>query len=270
MGGPVILVGGWEHRDGWEPIGRHLMEQVGCVRTRVTLVPLASSRAKQPAEVGRGSQCWNALGADVEVADRRGPGGLERALDALEAPDIVILTGGVPGRLHAALAATPMWERIVDLWHDGTTVVGSSAGAMELCEWRLGVRLPPLVAGLGLIAGGVVVPHFDRYRFRQLADSVVRTLGGLPIVGIDERTALVYRDGACLVVGQGAVTLVRTGRVVRHLPGGEFVVTSLRHGPAQPAPGTPPARYPGLSTVPRSAMDLGVGPSFPPRSVPAS
>jgi cyanophycinase len=221
VSGLLVLVGGCEHRNGWEPIGRNLVDRLGMSRPRVALVPMASSRRKQPHEVDRAHRYWSSLGADFGVADHRRSE--QESADALAEADIVVISGGVPARLHAALAGSWIRDRIVDLWRRGSTIVGSSAGAMELCEWRLaGPR--PLVRGLGLLGGCAAAPHFDRYGMYRWAPPLVRVLGDVVLVGLDEKTALVGRGDRFEVVGEGAVTILgRTGHRA-HPPGSELAL----------------------------------------------
>jgi cyanophycinase len=225
--GLVALVGGCEHRPGWELIGRDLVDRTGAGRPRVALVPMASSLRKQPLEVERAQAYWSGLGAAFGVADHRQS---EReSMDALAEADIVVISGGVPARLHAALAGSWIGDRIVELWRRGSTIVGSSAGAMELCEWRLAAPGPrPLVPGLGLLGGCAAAPHFDRYGMRRWAGAVIRMLGDVVLLGVDERTALVGRPGRFEVVGEGAVTILRRAGRSSYVPGSEVPLHHLR------------------------------------------
>lgn len=213
--GPIALIGGREHRDVAEPIDRWLLDNVGHDRVRVTVVPAASGAHSLPPTAALARNYWTALGAQVSIAlpDRDS---WERSLAALEDPDIVVLTGGVPDRVIGSLAASPVWDRILDLWRSGVALSGSSAGSMSLFEWRL--RLTPphpfaLIPGLGPLSGYVSVPHFDRYvgarrGRRRLVERVVAGFGGLGLLGLDEGTGIVGWDGRYTVLGAGGVTIL--------------------------------------------------------------
>ena len=212
--GPVALLGGGEHRTGCELIDRWLLERSGRIDPRVVVVPAAASPAMLPAAAALARTWWQALGASVDVLD---PGALSgaAAVAALAAADLIVLTGGVPDRLVAALAAGPTWDVVVDRWRDGAVLSGSSAAAMALFTWRLGLRpLRPLriVPGLGPLEGHVVVPHFDRLVTRTRLDRWVarrqRRLDDLAVLGIDERTAVVVDGDAVRIHGIGAVTIL--------------------------------------------------------------
>jgi cyanophycinase-like exopeptidase len=214
--GPLALLGGCEHRDGCGVIDRWLMDRAGRSRVRVTVIPAASPAARLPATAALARNYWTELGADVTVAvPTTGP--LSPQVEsALAEPDIVVLTGGVPGRLVRTLGASPVWERVLELWRGGTALSGSSAGAIGLFTWRLALCAPrPLqvVPGLGPLRDYVCVPHFDRFvsSFPAMHPWVRRRergLRGLSILGLDEGTALVADGDRHEVVGRGSVTLV--------------------------------------------------------------
>ena len=212
--GPICLLGGGEHRAGCEPVDRWLMERTGRDRVRVTVIPAASTEAMLPATAALARNYWMGLGAEVTVAVPGGP--VSSQMAALVDPDIIVLTGGVPGRLVRTLGASPVWERALDLWHGGTAISGSSAGAMALFTWRFALRAPhPLrvVPALGPLRGLVCVPHFDRV-VRPLpvlhpwVRRAARGLRELSILGLDEATALIVDGDHCEVRGRGSVTVI--------------------------------------------------------------
>ena len=105
-------------------------------------------------------------------------------------------------------------------WHDGATVAGSSAGASVLCDPMVDPRGGAYTLGLGLIGQLALIPHADtwsedkRHRTLQLAPK------GLPVVAIDERTALIRSPAGTWQVG-GA------GHVHVYLDGQEQELTAL-------------------------------------------
>lgn len=212
--GPVVLLGGGEHRRPCVAIDRWILERVGRYGPRVAVIPAGSTAAGRPPTAALARSYWSALGAQVTLVMPSETCTTQQR-DALGAADAVVLTGGVPGRLITALGASPVWDMVLDRWRAGAVLSGSSAGAIALFAWRLALRVPnPLrvVPGLGPLDGHVCVPHFDRFVGRHPArrwvHAAARRLGNLGIVGIDEATALIV-DGPMLhVLGQGAVTFV--------------------------------------------------------------
>jgi cyanophycinase-like exopeptidase len=136
--------------------------------------------------------------------------------------DVIVLPGGVPNRLMAALSGSPILEAIVDRWKTGAGVTGSSAGAIDLFERRLNLYPPDpfrLIPGFGLLQGFVVAPHFDRLRVRRWFSPFLKRMGGLAVLGIDESTGLVGRDGVMQVLGTGTVTIATDDSIDVYLTG---------------------------------------------------
>ena len=85
---------------------------------------------------------------------------------------------------------------------------------MVLCDPLVDPRGGALTLGLGLIDQLAVIPHHDSWS----EDKAKRTLhiapSGLPIVGVDERTALIRDDqGAWSVAGVGTATVFVNGEI---------------------------------------------------------
>jgi cyanophycinase-like exopeptidase len=158
------------------------------------------------------------------------------ALELVQGADVIVLPGGVPNRLMAALAGSEILEAIIARWEAGAGVTGSSAGAISVFERRLNLYLPDpfrLISGLGLLQGYVVGPHFDRLRVRSWFGPFLKRMDGLGVLGLDESTGLVGRDGAMQVLGAGNVTLATSARI-EVWPAGVKLDMSLTSSRAQP------------------------------------
>lgn len=210
--GPVVLLGGWEHTPGCESIDEFVMETLGTASPRVAIMPVASTPRMLPVAISRADEYWKRLGGTVSVSlptnDDPRP-----ALDALNGAEIVVLTGGLADRIRPTLLQSGLWDRVLDLWRQGSAVVGSSRGLMELFEKRWTLRLPnpfQLTDGLGLLGGYVAVPHFDKYALKRWGPAKGQALDkqGLGLLGLDERTALIGGSGGFSVAGAGSVTVV--------------------------------------------------------------
>lgn len=207
--GPTALVGGWEHTPGCEPIDDFVMQLLGTKRPRVTIVPVTSTKKMLPVAIERAHGYWNRLGGRVAVSlpqvDNPQP-----ALELLTGSDIIVLTGGLADRLTTVLTQTGAWDRILELWRDGSALIASSRGLMEIFEWRWALRGPSpfkLRPGLGLYGGYIGAPHFDRYRMRRWSPRLAIQLASrdLSFLGVDERTDLVGGPTGFTVVGSGRV-----------------------------------------------------------------
>lgn len=223
MTGALALLGGSEHGPGCEAIDRALLTSTGSARPVIAVLPFASSLRTRARTVGRAVEWWTALGAVPLVA---APETGERSPLVAHA-DVVVLTGGVPDRLHARLFGTPLWRQVVARWYAGAAVSGSSSGAMLLGSARQSVRPPfRVVPGASLLPGVAVAPHHQQLGPRVVASWRTRTHPHLTILGLDDATALISLPGATgrrwQVLGAGALR-VRRGLHTRVYRGGDAV-----------------------------------------------
>jgi cyanophycinase len=247
--GPVALVGAGEFLPGMVEIDRELLASIGRARPRVVVLPTAS--APDGDEVFRrwadmGVAHFEALGAEVEpvlARDREG-GDDEAAIQAIGEADLVYLSGGKPQFLLDVLTDSRLGWALADAHDRGAIIAGCSAGAMVL-----GGRLPrarrrflpfPLrwSDGLGLAPGVAVLPHYDAWPEPMTALLALQAPSGVDVVGIDEHTALVGRDGAWQVHGPGRVTVWQGRRRVRYRRG-DVVRLSSKRNRAETDPGRP-------------------------------
>ncbi|MGI9194026.1 MAG: Type 1 glutamine amidotransferase-like domain-containing protein [Actinomycetota bacterium] len=216
-------MGGLEHRSGSEVIGERLIEQAGGQNPLVAIVPVASSPKKRPEAVEMARHYWGGLGASVEIVL---PGGAAaRAGQVLDQASIIMLTGGIPDRIHVALSGTALWQRILGRWRQGALLAGSSAGAIELFEWRLKLSAPrpfSLIRGLGPMKNFITVPHYNAYGIHRWATRIGRRFSNVGLLGLDEKTSLIGRAGAFAVFGQGAVTVIKDGTRLVYPAGSEL------------------------------------------------
>jgi cyanophycinase len=211
MPGTLALVGGAEWRPGCD-FDRDLLEISG---TREVLVLPTAAAYEHPGRVVEDAQRFEELGATV------------RPLDVLTRPDAVdpanaspiadagfiYLSGGSPMHLRSVLKDSPVWDAIVAAWQRGAVVAGSGSGGMVLCDPMVDPRGGAITLGLGLIEQMAVIPHHDTWS----EDKAKRTLRiapeGLPIAGIDARTALIRSaDGTWRCSGAGSVAVFVDGQ----------------------------------------------------------
>lgn len=222
--GPLALVGGDEFHPGNERQDEILRD--ACAGRPAYVV--ATAAQEYAAGAVESARAWfQGIGLEVRElrirskADADSPRVAEHAAGA----GLVYIAGGDPGFVVETLRSSRVWKAIAGAWRAGAALAGSSAGAMALCEWCLVQTSWPgeiderSVDALGLIPGTAILPHFD-----VLGDAwVTWAQEGLDdsakVVGIDERTAAVLRDGRWEVVGPGAVTVLHGGSRNRHVEG---------------------------------------------------
>jgi cyanophycinase-like exopeptidase len=238
--GPIGLQGGLEHYELTLPVDRRMLDEVGVFVPEIVILPMASFKSQAVAAGALARDHWIRLGAKARVVS---PGSVwdEKALELLEGADVIVLPGGVPNRLFGALTGTPILEMIVARWEAGAGITGSSAGAMALFSQRLNLCPPDpfrLIPGFGLLDRFVLAPHFDRLRIRQWFRPFLKRMGGHAVLGIDESTGLVGRDGVMRVLGKGSVTIA-SHRSIEVYPTGSFIAIDLGTIPSRPVSSMP-------------------------------
>ena len=197
-----------------------LLAATGRPRPRVVVLPTASfpdgdSTFTRWAEMG--VEHFSSLGAEVEpvlVRDRADADDAANA-QAIGEADLIYLSGGQPGYLLATLDGTRVGRALWDASRSGSILAGCSAGAMALADRQFEFRrrrLPwPLRwrRGLGIVSGLAVIPHYDAWPEALCALMALQAPRGSAILGIDEDTAVIGRDGTWQVHGRARVTMWR-------------------------------------------------------------
>jgi cyanophycinase len=238
--GRVGLVGSGEFTPATEGVDKDLLERVP---RRVVFLPTAaaqegSERVAYWVELGRAH--YARLGVEATplmVLDRQDADSAELAAQVAGA-GLIYLSGGDPTYLAATLVGSRVGAAIVDVWRAGRSVAGCSAGAIALMQSVPDIRRrrgEPL-AGLGLVQGMHVIPHFDK--IEQWMPGAVqwameRTPPGERLVGVDEDTALVGGPEEWRVIGRGSAWVLDTpGHPERYDDGARLVVSPT---PAPPS-----------------------------------
>jgi cyanophycinase len=238
MVAPVALVGAGEFQPQMVEVDRVLLAATGRSRPRVVVLPTAS--APDGDQVFRrwadeGVAHFTALGAEVEpVLVRTAADGEDDAvLQAIGEADLVYLSGGDPAHLARVLLGSPLGAAIEDASARGTVVAGCSAGAMAMAGRAMAPRrvlklpLPILwpmrwVDGLDLVPGATVIPHYDAFPETFSALVALQTPRHTVVLGIDEDTAAIGRNGTWQVHGMGRVTVWRGRHRERFRSGDAF------------------------------------------------
>jgi cyanophycinase-like exopeptidase len=233
MPGPIALVGSGEFLPAMAAIDAALLAATGRTRPRVAILPTASWPDGE--EVFRrwaamGVEHFAALGAEVEpvlVRDRFDADDDAHAAAIGEA-DLVYLSGGKPGHVTRALLGSAVGDAVVAAHPRGATIAGCSAGAMAIAGRHWDTRMRRMFwplrwrSGLGLVPRATVIPHYDAFPEAFAALIVLQAPHDQPILGIDEDTALVGRDGAWQVQGEGRVTVWQGRHRERYRAGEAF------------------------------------------------
>jgi cyanophycinase len=227
--GPLALVGGDELNPGNEDQDRVL---VAAARGGPAYVlATAAGRQRPDMAVAHAVRWFAGLGLDVEELPATKRSHVTSADNASRAREgrFFYLVGGDPGLVPKALAATPVWDAIVEAWRGGAALAGSSAGAMALGEWTLiRGRMPgddqrQYRPALGLVPGLAVLPHFETFGHRWVQSArAAAPRDDVVLLGIDERSAAVWNNGSWSAHGPGAVTVL-AGSEQRSFPSGSDI-----------------------------------------------
>ncbi|MGZ4151307.1 MAG: Type 1 glutamine amidotransferase-like domain-containing protein [Actinomycetota bacterium] len=215
--GPLALVGGDELKPGNEPQDRVLVAAADGGSAFV--IATAAARQRPEVAVANARRWFGALGLAVEElpATKRSHVTSLENVERARTGRFFYLVGGDPGIVPSLLAGSPLWAAVVRAWRNGAALGGSSAGAMALGEWTLvRARMPGdarrrYAPALGLVPRVAVLPHYDSFGHRWAESALAeRPRDDVVLVGPDERTAALWRDGAWSALGDGGVTVITT------------------------------------------------------------
>jgi cyanophycinase len=238
MPGLLALVGGDELKPGNEEQDRLMVAAAG--RGPAFVVPTAAARQGPDRAVTHATRWFGGLGLTLrELPVLRRTDAMKASLaEEASAGGFFYLVGGDPGLVVQVLRDSLVWRAMFGAWRGGAVLAGSSAGAMALCShtlvratWPNRFRRRPMEA-LGALPGTAVLPHYDTFGHRWV-DSARDAAPDLTLLGIDERSAAVWRDGRWTARGPGAITVGRDAKVSRFESGSE--VKGLRQ-PARMLP----------------------------------
>ena len=222
------MAGGNEFNPGNEDQDRVLAQAAGPGPAYV--VPTAAARQGPDRAVAHARDWFRQFGLELEdlpVLKRRDAMS-ESLAQRARAGGFFYLVGGDPGLVAQVLRGSRVWRAVFEAWRDGASLAGSSAGAMALCShtlvravWPNRFNRRPADA-LGLLAETAVLPHYDAFGSRWV-ESAQAAAHELTLLGVDERSAAVWRDGTWRAMGPGAVTVIK-GKRVRRFESAQLVV----------------------------------------------
>jgi cyanophycinase len=226
----LALVGAGEFLPVMAEVDRLLLHATGARRPRVVVLPTASHPDGDMVFrrwAAMGEAHFRALGAEVEAVlvrdstDAHDPAYAQAVGEA----DLIYLSGGNPGHLLRSLSGTPVWAAARAANRRGAVLAGCSAGAMVLAGRQLRIRGRAVLpfrweTALQEAPGLAVIPHYDRIPEPYAAILALGAPRSVTVLGLDEDTAMIGRDGTWQVHGIGRVTVWR-GRHRERLRAGD-------------------------------------------------
>ncbi len=218
--GYILLEGGSEFSGRMAEPDIRAIELAGGFESPIAIIPTAAAPDNNHHRAGQNGLRWfHNLGsrnaAVVPLIDH-GSARAYEVIEFLRQSRLIYLLGGFPGYLCETLVDSPSWKTILDVYHEGAIIAGSSAGAMVLCEKYFDPESGKIRDGLCLLPGTCLIPHHNQIG-KKWANRLAAQLPDTLLIGIDEQTGMIDdgRDGLWNIYGAGSVTLYHHGKQQR-------------------------------------------------------
>jgi cyanophycinase len=225
--GYVLLEGGAEFGGRMRDPDRRAIELAGGFEAPIRIIPTAAAPDNNHQRAGNNGVRWfRSLGAkdvlSLPLIDKvsANDNGVAKSLRNAK---LIYMLGGFTGYLGETLKESAAWEAVLEAYHAGAVVGGSSAGAMVMCEFYYEPNQGQAVEGLNLVSNAIVMPHYNTFG-KSWAARLLQ-IPQVTLIGIDEQTGTID-DGlrAWTVYGAGNVTLYRNRQVEIYPSGKSFSV----------------------------------------------
>jgi cyanophycinase len=217
--GTVIVIGGAEDKIRDRVILSRFAALAGGDDAIVTVISTASSLGHEAGE--RYREIFGQLGVSAVRplhAMTRAQANDETFARMLHDSTGIFLTGGNQLRLSSTIGGTRLAEAVLERFHHGAVVAGTSAGASAMSTHMIAFgasgatpkhRMAAIAAGLGVLPNVIVDQHFQqRNRLGRLLSLIAQNPSLLGL-GVDEDTAgVVGPDHVMEVIGRGSITIV--------------------------------------------------------------
>lgn len=208
--GSLVICGGGPMAEG---VLDHFAQLAGADAGYLVVIPTAGSDSTAE-DVARLTERWKSRGLGEVVVlhtrDREIADSIE-FVEPLKLATGVWIGGGKQSQLAQSYVGTATETEILNVFDRGGVIGGTSAGAAIQSRVMIqsGNPIPVVRQGLDLLPDAIIDQHFlRRNRFNRLLSAVDQHPGKLGI-GIDEGTAIVYRNGRCKVWGESYVTVIK-------------------------------------------------------------
>ncbi len=185
---------------------------------RVTVMTVATNEAESAAaKYNRLFRSRGVKHVDTVNVSQRSEAFDETSLKKVKSADAIFFTGGDQLNITSLLGGSPVHNLLHERYQEGVLIAGTSAGAAMMSSSMIisgqsdsaprvgGVEIAP---GMNLIDSTIIDSHFSqRGRHGRLLTAIAHYPQALGL-GIDEQTAIVFKNGEFKVVGDGAVTVM--------------------------------------------------------------
>jgi len=222
--GYLLLEGGAEFRGQMREPDLKAIALAGGFDAPIRIIPTAAAPDNNHQRAGNNAINWfQRLGAkDVQSVPLISK---IRADDAklaqtLREAKLIYMLGGFPHYLGQTLKDSLAWQAVMDAFHNGAVIAGSSAGAMVLCEFYYDPGAKHIHEGLNVVPNAIVLPHHETFG-KSWAPLLTKKHPNATLIAIDEQTGML-NDGenySWTIYGRGSVTLYRRNQVETHRTG---------------------------------------------------
>jgi len=228
--GYLLLEGGAEFGGAMREPDTRAIELAGGLDAPIRIIPTAAAPDKNHVRAGNNGVRWfqNLGGTNVEslpLIDKSSANDSQIA-DALCNAKLIYMLGGFTHFLGQTLQDSKAWESALEAYQNGAVIAGSSAGAMVMCEHYYDPGRGKVEHGLNLVPNACVLPHHNTFG-KNWAEKLGALLPGVTLLGIDEYTGMLLRNGEWTVSGVGAVTVYRIDSVDVYKGGQKVLLGSV-------------------------------------------
>lgn len=209
--GPLALVGGDEWVEGCS-FDQALLAESGA--DTVVVLPTAAAYESPGQRIDQAQVWFDGLGVGMRALPVFG------RTDALDADHVaavrearfIYLGSGSPMHLRSVLKDTPLLDALVAAWREGAVLAGAEAGGAVLFDHMVDTRGGAFTVGLGVLSGFAMIPRIDTWSSDKVHRTVDLAVSGMPVAGVEQRTALIHREGSgWSAEGAGAVRVFLDG-----------------------------------------------------------
>jgi cyanophycinase len=225
--GYLLLEGGSEFGGRMRDPDLKAIELAGGFEAPIRIIPTAAAPDNNHQRAGNNGIRWfQSLGAkdvmSLPLIDKVSADD-ENLAKSLREAKLIYMLGGFTGYLGETLKGSTAWAAVLEAYHNGAVVAGSSAGAMVMCEFYYDLNQGQVIEGLNLVSNSIVLPHHNT--FGKSWASRLLEIVQVNLIGIDEQTGMLD-DGAqtWTVYGRGGVTLYQNRQVEVYEAGKVFSV----------------------------------------------
>jgi len=225
--GYLLLEGGAEFGGRMRDPDLKAIELAGGFDAPIRIIPTAAAPDNNHQRAGNNGIRWfQSLGAkdvvSVPLIDKISAND-ESIAKSLREAKLIYMLGGFTGYLGETLKESAAWEAVLEAYHDGAVVAGSSAGAMVMCEFYYDINQGQVIEGLNLVPNSIVLPHHNTFG-KSWASRLLEIIQ-INLIGIDEQTGMIDEGAKTWTVyGRGGVTLYQNRQVEIYEAGKTFSV----------------------------------------------